>query len=566
LLREKEMAQATLNSIGDAVLSTDVNGNVTYLNGVAEKLTGWTLAEAVGKRISEVFVLVDGNTREICPNPLLVAIGENRIVKLAAECVLIRRDGTESAIGDSAAPIHGRNGSVTGGVIVFRDISTRRAIGIEMSHFAQHDMLTNLPNRTLLEDRLRVAIEACTRKGTRTAVLYLDLDGFKRTNDSLGHPIGDKLLRSVAKRLLACLRTCDTVSRQGGDEFVILLTDIAHARDAGSKAGKILTALSAPHTIDQHTLSITASIGITTYPEDGRDGASLVKNADLAMYQAKAKGGNMYQFFEKGMNLRATERQQIESDLKLALERNEFVVHYQPKLDLKTGEIRGVEALMRWQHPKRGLLGPLKFLSVAEDCGLIASLGHWVLHQASKQARTWQDAGMKPMELAVNVSSVELRNPSFLDGVRSILQETRMEPRFLEIEIAENVLMQHGEFTASLLRELRKMGVRLAIDDFGTGYSSLSYLRQFSIDTMKVDQSFVHEIDAQTDDANIISAIIDIGQRLKHRVIAKGVETREQVAFLRSHGCNEAQGYYFSQPLLAEAFETFVESSKAASA
>jgi predicted signal transduction protein with EAL and GGDEF domain len=351
--------------------------------------------------------------------------------------------------------------------------------------------------------------------------------------------------------LLAAVRTSDTVCRLGGDEFVILLSEVAHAGDAGVKAGKILSALSAPFEMEQNTLRITGSIGISTYPEDGQSAELLIRNADLAMYQAKEKGRSNCQFFEKGMNVRAVERQSIEGDLRFALERNEFVMHYQPKIDLTTGEITGVEALIRWQHPGRGLVGPLQFISIAEDCGLVLPIGRWVLRESCKQAKAWQDAGLPAIEMAVNVSSVEFRNDEFLESVGTILKETGLEPRYLELELTESVLMQHAEFSVPVLQKLKAMGVRLAIDDFGTGYSSLSYLRQFPIDTLKLDQSFIHEINADTDEATIISAVINMGCHLKHRVIAEGVETAEQLAFLRAHGCDEGQGYYFGRPMPA---------------
>jgi diguanylate cyclase (GGDEF)-like protein/PAS domain S-box-containing protein len=559
LFTEKERAQVTLNSIGDAVLTTDLTGKVTYLNAVAEKMTGWIREEALGRPLDEVFEIIDGDTREPSPNPLKLAIQGNKTVGLSANCVLVRRDGYESAIEDSAAPIHDRSGLVTGGVIVFHDVSMSRAMTEQMSYLAQHDVLTNLPNRVLLKDRLTQAIAASQRHGTRIAVLFLDLDGFKHINDSLGHAIGDKLLQSVAKRLLVCVRSSDTVSRQGGDEFVVLLSEIAHADDAGISTKKILNAIIAPHDIDPYSLRVTASIGVTTYPEDGQDAEILIKNADMAMYQAKQEGRNRYRFFEKSMNVRAVERQSVEADLRYALERNEFLLYYQPKIDLQTGEITGVEALIRWQHPYRGLVEPGQFVSIAEECGLMVPIGKWALRESCRQAQAWQDAGLRPIGMAVNVSSVELRNESFLEGVRTILLDTRLEPLYLQLELTESVLMHHPVSIIPVLQDLKAMGVGLAIDDFGTGYSSLSYLQQFPIDTLKVDQSFVHEIRTSTDNAIIVSAVIGMGRSLKHCVIAEGVETAEQLAFLRSQGCDEGQGYYFSRPVGASQFAKLLE-------
>jgi diguanylate cyclase (GGDEF)-like protein/PAS domain S-box-containing protein len=560
LFTETERAQVTLNSIGDAVLCTDVAGRVTYLNFVAEKMTGWARSEASGKLVDEVFKIINGITREPCPNPLKAAMEHNKTVGLTPNCILIRRDGAEYAIEDSAAPIHDRYGVAAGAVIVFHDVSKARAMGEEMARLAQHDTLTNLTNRAVLQDRLSHAISTSGRNGTRIAVLFLDLDGFKHINDSLGHAMGDRLLQSVAKRLLASVRTSDTVSRLGGDEFVIILSEVSHARDAGLKAGNILKALAAPLEIEEHRLTITGSIGVTTYPDDGQDATILIKNADLAMYQAKEKGRNNYQFFERAMNVRAVERHEIECGLRSALDRTEFVMRYQSKVNLKTGMITGVEALVRWQHPQRGLVGPLNFISVAEDCGLMMPIGKWVLRESCRQAKAWQDAGLPHIELAVNVSAVEFRNDGFLEGVETVLKETGLEPRYLELELTESVLMQHAKFTIPMLQKLKAVGVRLAIDDFGTGYSSLSYLRQFPIDTLKVDQSFVHEINANSDDATIISAVINMGSSLNYRVIAEGVETVEQVAFLQVHGCDEGQGYYFSRPVPAPEFARLLES------
>ena len=448
---EKERAQVTLNSIGDAVLSTDVQGHVTYLNLVAEKMTGWSKAEAVGKPLAKVFHIIDGVTREPSPNPMKLAVEKNKTVGLTANCILIARNGTESAIEDSAAPIHDRWGTMTGAVIVFRDVSTSRAIAGEMVHLAQHDSLTDLPNRILLKDRLTQAIIAARRNASEVAVVFLDLDQFKHINDSLGHAVGDKLLQSVAARLEGCVRSSDTVSRQGGDEFVILLSEIKHAADAGVMARKILRALTAAHTFDRHTLHVTASMGLSTYPGDGEDAEVLIKNADTAMYQAKQNGRNNYQFFKTNMNLRAVNRQSFEGGLREALECGQFVLHYQPKINLATGAISGVEALLRWIHPVLGLVSPLEFLPIAEDCGLTVPIGRWVLREACRQAQAWTDAGLPAVAMAVNVSSLEFRSEGFLENLGAILRDTGLDPSYLELELTETVLMQHAESTVSVL-------------------------------------------------------------------------------------------------------------------
>jgi diguanylate cyclase (GGDEF)-like protein/PAS domain S-box-containing protein len=564
LFIEKERAEVTLNSIGDAVLSTDNSGNVTYLNVVAEHMTGWSRKEAAGRPLADVFQIIDGATHKPSPNPMELAIRENRAVGLTANCILIRRDGYESAIEDSAAPIHDRYGQVTGAVIVFHDVSMARAMVLEMSHLAQHDVLTNLPNRLLLNDRLSQAISLARRNKTKVAVLFLDLDGFKHINDSLGHAIGDRLLQSVATRLSACVRKSDTVSRQGGDEFVILLSESKHAADASISAGKIIAELKGVHSIDQHRLHVTASIGISTYPDNGEDAATLIKNADAAMYHAKENGRNTYQFFRLDMSLHSVERQSLEGQLRYALERRELLLHYQPKINLKTGAITSVEALIRWQHPERGLLLPGQFLTIAEDNGMIVEIGHWVLGEACRQTREWLDSGFPAVPVAVNISSLEFRSEDFFEGVRVALENTHLDPQYLELELTETVLMRHADSAASALGKLKALGVRLAVDDFGTGYSSLSYLTRFPIDALKLDQSFVRDIIASTDDAIVVSAVISLGQSLNHRVIAEGVEKLEQLTYLQAHGCDEGQGYYFSRPVAAHQFAKLLETGASA--
>jgi diguanylate cyclase (GGDEF)-like protein/PAS domain S-box-containing protein len=560
LFIEKERAQVTLNSIGDAVLCTDSSGNITYLNPVAEKMTGWSREEASGRPLAEVFRIIDGATRLPAQNPLEMAIEQNKTVGLTGNCILIRRDGFESSIEDSTAPIHDRDGHGTGAVIVFHDVGAARTMSLQMTHSAQHDFLTDLPNRMLLNDRITQAVSFAERQGRQLAVLFVDLDHFKKINDSLGHAIGDKLLQSVAGRLIASVRRSDTVSRQGGDEFVVLLSQVEHAEDAAFSARKILAAITSPHHIDHRDLYINVSIGISTYPGDGQDAESLMNTADSALYDAKEHGRNNYQFFRPDMHARVVERQSLEGNLRVALGRNEFLLHYQPKISLETGEITGVEALIRWMHPDRGLVPPLQFVPIAEECGLIVPIGQWVLLEACKQARAWRDSGLRPVPVAVNVSAVEFLARDFLSGVRAVLIATGVEPRNVELELTESVLMQDAESTVDTLHALKAMGVQLAVDDFGTGYSSFSYLRRFPLDALKIDRSFVHEVTANSDDATIVSAIISIGKSLKQRVIAEGVETREQLEFLQTQGCGEGQGYYFSRPVVAEQFTELLRS------
>jgi diguanylate cyclase (GGDEF)-like protein/PAS domain S-box-containing protein len=549
LFEEKERAQVTLNSIGDAVVSTDASLNVTYLNVVAESLTGWSRQAAAGRPVGEILQIIDGVNRKEARNPMAFAIRENKTVALTPNCILIRRDGSEFAIEDSSAPIHDRHGQVTGAVMVFHDVSAARAATMKMSHLAQHDGLTDLPNRILLNDRLTEAIALAQRYHRQLAVLFLDVDRFKHINDSLGHIIGDRLLQSIAQRLLACVRASDTVSRQGGDEFVILLSEVAHAQDALVCADKMLEVLRFPHRIGEHDLHVTASIGIVTYPEDGTDGETLVRHADFAMYDAKDNGRDNRQVFKRDLNVRARKRRSVENDLHHALERQEFRLHYQPKVNLRSGQIVGVEALIRWPHPELGLVSPAEFIPIAEECGLIVPIGRWVLAEACHQARAWQEIGLLPILISVNVSAVELRSKNFLDVVRATLHDTGLEGRFLELELTETFLLQESASTACVLRDLKQLDLTLALDDFGTGYSSLSHLRRFPIDTLKIDRSFVHSITTNAEDACIVRALIGMGRNLRMRVVAEGVETAEQLAYLQEGDCPFGQGYYFGVPL-----------------
>jgi len=560
LFVEKERAQVTLDCIGDAVACTDLAGNITFLNPVAVKMTGWSAQDAAGRALSHIFQLIDAKTRIPIPNPRVLSIGEERRIDEPSSCILVRRDGFEVPIENSVAAIHDRRGQTVGAVLVFRDVGAARAMALKMAYSAEHDFLTGLPNRMLFSDRVSQAIAVSPRHSKNVAVLFLDVDGFKHINDSLGHPIGDKLLQSIARRLVNCVRRSDTVSRQGGDEFVVLLSEVAHSEDAAITARRMLRAVATTHSIDQHDLHVTASIGVSAYPDDGVDAETLIKNADTAMYQAKENGRQSYQFFKPAMNVRAVERQSIEESMRRALDRHEFALHYQPKANLKTGAIAGAEALIRWTHPIRGPVAPANFIPVAEDCGLILPIGNWVLREACTQARAWIDAGLPLTTMAVNISAIEFRAENFLDGVFDILKDTGMDPSCLELELTESVLMKHAETTESILKVLRARGVQLAVDDFGTGYSSLSYLRKFPINALKIDQSFIRQITTAPEQTTIVEVVISMGRSLNLRVVAEGVETHGELAFLRAHQCDEAQGYYFSRPVRAEEFAKLLES------
>jgi diguanylate cyclase (GGDEF)-like protein/PAS domain S-box-containing protein len=554
LTAEKDRAQVTLNCIGDAVVCTDMRGKITLLNMVAEKMTGWSMLEAEGRPLTDVFRTINTMGSRPSETTAELAILQIRAVHLPPSCILIRRDGMQIPIEDSIAPIRDRDGRAQGAVIVFRDVSVAKAMAQEIAHTAEHDFLTGLPNRVLLNDRIGHAIAAAKRHSKQVAVLFLDVDGFKHINDSLGHPVGDKLLQSISQRLLECVRGGDTVSRQGGDEFVVLLSELTQPRAAAIMAGRMLHAVAAPHTVDAHELHVTTSIGVSVYPDDGLNAETLIKNADTAMYQAKENGRRSYQFFTPAMNARAVERQSIEECLRRALERQEFELHYQPKIDMQTGAITGAEALLRWTHPVRGRVAPADFIPIAEDCGLIVPIGKWVLRHACEQARAWVVEGLPAISMAVNVSAMEFQSEGFLAGLFRVLGESGLDPRLLELELTESVLMKRVESTVAILHAVRNSGVKVALDDFGTGYSSLSYLRRFPLDSLKIDRSFVQQLAGGSDDAAIVIAVISMARSLRLRVVAEGVETLQELEFLCAHQCDEMQGYYFSAPVPAAQF------------
>ncbi|RJP83138.1 MAG: EAL domain-containing protein [Desulfobacteraceae bacterium] len=434
-------------------------------------------------------------------------------------------------------------------------------ITAQMTHMAEHDFLTDLPNRILLTDRLEQAITLAERHDKQVALMFLDLDHFKHINDSLGHEIGDQLLQSAAKRLQACVRHSDTVSRHGGDEFVVLLPEVDKVQGAVLAAEKLIKGMAEPHLIGGHRLNVSLSIGISLYPDDAKDVEAVLRNADTAMYCAKDRGRNNYQVFTPDMNFRAVARQNIEQELRQALDQRRFVLHYQPKVNLETGAITGAEALLRWQRSDHCLVGPTQFMSIAEDCGLILKIGKWGLREACRQTQAWLQAGLELGQIAVNISTKEFLSKIFITDVRTILSDTGLEPHYLEIELTESGLMHDTQQTTATLYALKNLGVQIAVDDFGTGYSSMSNLWSFPIDTLKIDQSFVQDINGNAGEA-IVSTIIAMGMSLKHRVVAEGIETKQQLAFLQSHHCAEGQGYYFGRPVAAVEFATLLGKEK----
>lgn len=435
-----------------------------------------------------------------------------------------------------------------------RTIEERVQELLKVSHLLQYDVLTELPNSMLLGDRLTQAMAQCRRHDRQLAVMFLGLDRFKRINNALGHPVGDEMLKRVARTLATVVRESDSVFRYGSDEFVVVLGDIIDPQQIKGVADKLLAAISSPQPIDGHDLSVTASLGISVYPSDGFDAVALIKKAETAMRNVKETGPNDYRFFTEDMNRRARQQQTIESGLRLGLQRKEFVLHYQPKLDLKSGKVVGVEALVRWDRPGHGMVYPSDFIPVAEDSGLIVPLSQWVLQEACQQACRWQAEGMRPLYLSVNISAIDFRQRGFVEGIARTLKETGLEPTQLELEITESVLMQNVDTTVAILKAIKQLGIRLAIDDFGTGYSSLSYLQKFPVDVLKIDQSFVGDLSIDSNDAKLVSTIISLGKSLNLHIIAEGVETLEQLEFLKQHQCEEVQGYYFSKAVEPQAF------------
>lgn len=549
---EKERAQVTLQSIGDAVITTDLLGNVEYLNQVAVNLTGWKMEDALGKHLSTIFHIIKGDSDEPVESPVDKCLQEGRIVKLSTATRLVNRNGQMFHIEDSASPIRNRVGEIVGAVLVFHDVSDKRKLIEQMIYQVYHDPLTGLANRMLFQDRLSVAIVQAQRNREMLAVLFLDLDRFKQVNDMLGHDRGDELLQKVATDILVCLRQSDTVARVGGDEFTVLLPRIGQEDEAAKVAQKIVQTLDHPWIIAGQEFHVTGSIGIAVFPDDGEDSETLLKHADTAMYRAKEQGKNKYQLFAPSMNLKIMERLQLENALRQALKNHEFLVLYQPLVNSVTSRIIGVEALIRWAHPTKGLVSPADFIPLAEETGLIVPIGEWVLESACAQNKAWQELGLPPIRVTVNLSACQFSQKNLVDTVARVLEQSGLDPQLLELEITESALIGDMQEAATTLSRLKEMGVRIAIDDFGTGYSSLNYLKRFPPNTLKIDRSFVKDVTSNPEDAAIVAVIIDVARTLNLNVIAEGVETTQQLTFLRDRHCVEMQGFLFSKPIEPE--------------
>ena len=462
--------------------------------------------------------------------------------------------GKKIWISISGEPVFDSSGAFTGYRGVGKDISERKQDEERIHFLANHDALTSLPNREMFNDVLNLAIQNARRYNRNFAVLFIDLDRFKNINDTLGHEAGDRLLQEMGARLTQTVRTSDVVARLGGDEFVVLVQEVSEAKQVETVARKVLFTLVKPMVIQGQECRVTASIGICMFPAEAQDEHALMKNADIAMYRAKDEGKNTYQFYSEEMNLHSFGRMALETSLRRGLERNEFFLHYQAKLDLRQGRITGVEALVRWQHPDLGMIPPAQFIPLAEETGLIVSLGNWVLNTACMQNVAWQREGLPPLRMAVNLSARQFDDENLVIDIAEALNKSGMRADLLELELTESMVMQHAERAGKVLAAIKQLGVRVAIDDFGVGYSSLANLKRFPIDTLKVDRSFIRDIPQDTEDRAITEAIIAMGRSLNLTVVAEGVETLEQETFLRDHGCDETQGFYFSRPIASDEF------------
>jgi diguanylate cyclase (GGDEF)-like protein/PAS domain S-box-containing protein len=552
-----EQAATVFEYSKEGIMVTDAKNKIISVNRSFIEITGYSAEDVIGQDPS---ILSSGLQTHEFYQRMWTIIAETG--SWQGEVWDRRKNGEVYPEALTIICVKNINGTIINHLAIFSDISERKLAQERIQQLAHYDVLTGLPNRVLFNDRLEQAMISAQRNHSRISLLFLDIDRFKQINDTLGHSTGDQLLQNVGRRLLECVREQDTVSRQGGDEFIIVLAD-ADATGAELVAEKILHAILQPYTIEQHDLRITASIGIAVYPDHAQDSENLIKYADVAMYQAKENGRNCYQHFDPSMNASSYERLKLETALRDALQRNELEVFYQPQVNLADGHIIGCEALVRWLHPTLGMLYPEKFIPLAEETGLIIPINHWVAEQAIKQCRAWRDIGFDALTMSINLSALQFRQHSLLQQIRDLLQQYNLPANVLDLELTESILMQGVERTLATLHELSAMGVIISIDDFGTGYSSLSYLKLFPIKQLKIDQSFVRDITTDTSDATMVRTIIVMARSLKLHVIAEGVETAEQAAFLAQCGCERAQGYYYSRPIPAAEFEQLLQQQRA---
>jgi diguanylate cyclase (GGDEF)-like protein/PAS domain S-box-containing protein len=549
------MQTSAINATSDQIIITDPQGNIEFVNPAFERESGLRFAEVVGRSAHILDAAVAG------------AGFYDRLWRAAqaghtwqGELVSRRQDGSTYTADTTITPVRNEAGIIEHLLAIRRDVTAKKRYSEQLDHLAHHDILTALPNRLLLADRLTQSIAEAHRRQESLAILFLDLDHFKLVNDTLGHSTGDALLKLVANRLTKSLREVDTIARTGGDEFTVTASGVGSPEDAARVAQRVLDALAEPFWLENRELFVSASIGVSLFPQDGSDAETLVKNADAAMYLAKEQGRNNYQFFTRDLQAAALERMMLESNLRRALDRDEFLLHYQPRMDISLQHLLGVEALLRWRQPELGLVFPARFITLAEETGLIVPIGEWVLRTACAQSKAWRSQGLPDMTVDVNISGRQLFRQDLVGTIRRVLDDTGTSPQHLALELTERALMHSPDVAARALRELKDMGVHLFIDDFGTDHSSLSHLRRFPIEAVKIDRSFVRNVTTNPDDAAITSAIVAMAHSLKLKVIAEGVETPEQLEFLRGLDCDEIQGFFVRRPVPADEFTAHLHS------
>ncbi len=540
--QSEAFALSIVNHAVEGIMTVDSGGIIKFINPAAESIFGYNQSELLGSNICN---LISGLK---FPN-----IYYENIYDGNCEFSGYKNTGDAIPLELTISKFNSSDSSLY--TVIFRDITERKNYEDMIKYKAFYDSLTDLPNRLLLKDRLTLEISHAKHTSQKLAVMYLDLDRFKLINDTLGHNMGDKVLKQISSRLKSCVRPDDTVARIGGDEFVILLPGITQEEKIGNIAHRVLNSIREPIVINEHELYLTISIGITVFPNDGENEETLLTNADVAMYRAKEKGKNNFQIYTPALNAKALERLALENSLRRALEYNEFVVHYQPKVDTETEQVIGMEALVRWQHPKWGLVPPQKFIPLAEETGLIVPIGEWVLHTACTHTKAIHNMGFQHITVAVNLSAVQFELQNLTKMVSRVLAETGLDPQYLELEITESVAMQNVDHTLNMISDLKAMGIKFAIDDFGTGYSSLSQLSNFSVNKLKIDRSFVSKINGEKGNSIIPSTVLALGKSLDLSIVAEGVESQEQVNFLKENKCDEMQGFFFGKPMPIENFK-----------
>jgi diguanylate cyclase (GGDEF)-like protein/PAS domain S-box-containing protein len=538
------LAKNIIENANEGVVVTDVNGVITDVNEAYENITGYSRDEVVGESPS---INKSGRHDRNFYQGMWNSIHDKGFWQ--GEIWDRRKNGEVYPKWLSINTVRDERGQPSHYVGIFSDITSKKATEEQLERLAYFDSLTNLPNRLLFRDRLSQEVAAARRHGNRVALFFIDLDRFKYVNDTLGHAAGDELLQIVAQRLRQCVRESDTVSRLGGDEFTVIIPDIEHADQVSGIAQKIIDDLGRSIPLRAQEVQIGASVGVAVFPDDGEDVEQLIRHADMALYKAKDEGRNNFQFFSAELQTHIADRIALEEDLRKGLERNEFLLHYQPKYNLATGAISGMETLVRWQHPVRGMVSPVEFIPLAEETGLIIPMSEFILREACRQTTDWIKASGMPLKVAVNLSARQFQQSDLVEVIKHTLDETGLSAELLELELTERMVMGDVDEAIRTMQALRELGLSLAIDDFGTGYSSLSYLKRFPINTLKIDQSFVRDLTIDSDDASIVQAIIAMGRQLDLHVVAEGVETEEQLEFLRQHGCGEIQGYLMSRPL-----------------